>query len=202
MAPKVAIIIYTMYGHIGKMAEAVKAGVAAAGGNATIYQIPETLPQEVLAKMHAPSKPEFPIIDAKSMATFDGLIFGIPTRYGNFPGQWKAFWDTTGGLWASGGLSKKFCSVFVSTGTPGGGQEMTVANAMSTFVHHGMIFVPLGYAKTFAQLSNLNEVRGGSPWGAGTFAGGDGSRQPSPLELEVAEIQGKQFWEIVSKYQF
>ncbi|KAL1739814.1 flavoprotein-like protein, partial [Schizophyllum fasciatum] len=155
MAPKVAIIIYTMYGHIGKMAEAVKAGVASAGGEATIFQIPETLPQEVLEKLHAPSKPSFPTIDAKTMATFDGLIFGIPTRYGNFPGQWKAsdrisaktshraFWDTTGGLWASGGLARKFCSVFVSTGTPGGGQEMTVANAMSTFVHHGIIFVPL-----------------------------------------------------------
>ena len=114
----------------------------------------------------------------------------------------QAFWDTTGQLWASGALSGKFVSVFVSTGTPGGGQEVTVANAMSTFVHHGMIFVPLGYAQTFAQLTNLNEVHGGSPWGAGTYAGGDGSRQPSALELEIAKIQGKQFWEIVSKYKF
>ena len=92
--------------------------------------------------------------------------------------------------------------MFVSTGTPGGGQEVTVANAMSTFVHHGMIFVPLGYAQTFAQLTNLNEVHGGSPWGAGTYAGGDGSRQPSPLEIEIAQTQGKVFYETLAKVQF
>ncbi|KAL1695269.1 flavoprotein-like protein [Schizophyllum commune] len=201
-SPKVAIVIYSMYGHIAKMAETVKAGVESAGGQATIFQIPETLPENVLQLLHAPPKPDYPIIDAATLATFDAFLFGIPTRYGNFPGQWKAFWDTTGQLWASGALSGKFVSVFVSTGTPGGGQEVTVANAMSTFVHHGMIFVPLGYAQAFAQLTNLNEVHGGSPWGAGTYAGGDGSRQPSALELEIAKIQGKQFWEIVSKYKF
>ncbi|KAI5822400.1 flavoprotein WrbA [Schizophyllum commune Tattone D] len=201
-SPKVAIVIYSMYGHIAKMAETVKAGVESAGGQATIFQIPETLPENVLQLLHAPPKSDYPIIDAATLATFDAFLFGIPTRYGNFPGQWKAFWDTTGQLWASGALSGKFVSVFVSTGTPGGGQEVTVANAMSTFVHHGMIFVPLGYAQTFAQLTNLNEVHGGSPWGAGTYAGGDGSRQPSALELEIAKIQGKQFWEIVSKYKF
>ncbi|TRM55504.1 flavo protein-like protein [Schizophyllum amplum] len=202
MAPKVAIVIYSMYGHIIKMAESVKAGVEAAGGSATIFQIPETLPESVLQLMHAPPKPDYPIIDADKLATFDAFLFGIPTRYGNFPGQWKAFWDTTGGLWASGGLSGKFVSVFVSTGTPGGGQEITVSNAMSTFVHHGMIFVPLGYAKVFPQLTSLTEVHGGSPWGAGTYAGGDGSRQPSELELGVAKAQGEHFWGVVSKYQF
>ncbi|KAL1728046.1 flavoprotein-like protein [Schizophyllum commune] len=202
MAPKVAIVIYSMYGHIAKLAESVKAGVEAAGGSVTIFQIPETLPENVLQLLHAPPKPDYPIIDADKLATFDAFIFGIPTRYGNFPGQWKAFWDTTGALWAKGALAGKFASAFVSTASPGGGQEITISNTLSTLVHHGIIFVPLGYAQTFAQLTNLNEVHGGSPWGAGTFAGGDGSRQPSALELEIAKTQGKQFWEIVSKYQF
>ncbi|KAI4524925.1 flavoprotein WrbA [Schizophyllum commune Tattone D] len=202
MAPKVAIVIYSMYGHIAKLAESVKAGVEAAGGSVTIFQIPETLPENILQLLHAPPKPDYPIIDADKLATFDAFIFGIPTRYGNFPGQWKAFWDTTGALWAKGALAGKFASAFVSTASPGGGQEITISNTLSTLVHHGIIFVPLGYAQTFAQLTNLNEVHGGSPWGAGTFAGGDGSRQPSALELEIAKTQGKQFWEIVSKYQF
>ncbi|KAG2339074.1 1,4-benzoquinone reductase [Suillus weaverae] len=202
MAPKVAIIIYSMYGHIAKMAEAVKSGVESAGGSSTIYQIGETLPEEVLAKMHAPAKPAYPIITPSELADFDAFIFGVPTRYGNFPAQWKAFWDATGGLWVSGALAGKFAGVFVSTGTPGGGQEATVINSLSTLAHHGIIYVPMGYKNTFAQLSNMSEVRGGSPWGAGTFAGPDGSRQPSALELELATLQGKGFWEIVSKYKF
>ncbi|KAG1721007.1 flavoprotein-like protein [Suillus paluster] len=201
-SPKVAIIIYSMYGHIAKMAESVKSGIEAAGGAATIYQIAETLSDEVLAKMHAPPRLSYPIITPSELTNFDAFIFGIPTRYGNFPAQWKAFWDATGGLWVKGALAGKFAGVFVSTGTPGGGQEATVISSLSTLTHHGMIFVPLGYKNTFAQLSNVSEVRGGSPWGAGTFAGADGSRQPSALELEIANLQGKGFWEVVSKYQF
>ncbi|KAG1878945.1 flavoprotein-like protein [Suillus subluteus] len=201
-SPKVAIIIYSMYGHITKMAESVKSGIESAGGGATIYQIAETLPAEVLAKMYAPAKPSYPIITPSELADFDAFIFGVPTRYGNFPAQWKAFWDGTGGLWASGALAGKFAGVFVSTGTPGGGQESTIINSLSTLTHHGIIYVPMGYKNTFAQLSNISEVRGGSPWGAGTFAGPDGSRQPSALELELATLQGKGFWDVVSKYKF
>ncbi|EIW56252.1 uncharacterized protein TRAVEDRAFT_171817 [Trametes versicolor FP-101664 SS1] len=201
-SPKVAIIIYSLYGHIAKLAEGVKAGITAAGGSATIYQIAETLPEEVLVKMHAPPKPAYPILEPTDLPQFDAFILGIPTRYGNFPAQWKAFWDATGGLWGSGALTGKYVSAFVSSASPGGGQEATIIASLSTFVHHGLIFVPLGYAKAFAQLTNVSEVRGGSPWGAGTFAGGDGSRQPSALELEVAEIQGKHFWETVSKVKF
>ncbi|KAG1830201.1 flavoprotein-like protein [Suillus variegatus] len=201
-SPKVAIIIYSMYGHIAKMAESVKGGIESAGGSAVIYQIAETLPAEVLTKMYAPAKPSYPIITPAELANFDAFVFGVPTRYGNFPAQWKVFWDATGGLWASGALAGKFASVFVSTGTPGGGQEATIISSLSTLAHHGIIYVPLGYKNTFAQLTNISEVRGGSPWGAGTFAGPDGSRQPSALELELATIQGKGFWEIVSKYKF
>ncbi|KZT10401.1 benzoquinone reductase [Laetiporus sulphureus 93-53] len=201
-SPRIAIVIYSMYGHIAKVAESVKSGVQSAGGSATIYQVSETLSQDILEKMHAPAKPAYPIIAPTDLPNFDGFIFGVPTRYGNMPAQFKAFWDATGGLWASGALAGKYASVFVSTGTPGGGQEVTALSMLSTFTHHGIIFVPLGYSKTFAQLSNLDEVRGGSPWGAGTFAGADGSRQPTALELEVAKIQGQHFYSVLSKVKF
>ena len=127
----------------------------------SIYRIPETLSPEVLAALHAPAKPDYPIISPDKLPEFDGFIFGIPTRYGNFPGQWKAFWDATGQLWAQGALFGKYASVFVSTSSPGGGQEATVINSISTLVHHGINFVPLGYGKSFGQLTNLTEVRGG-----------------------------------------
>ncbi|EHK96337.1 putative Minor allergen Alt a 7 [Glarea lozoyensis 74030] len=191
-----------MYGHIAKLAEAEKEGLKKAGIDADIYQIAETLPAEVLTKMHAPPKPDYPIATAKTLEEYDAFLFGVPTRYGNFPAQWKAFWDTTGGQWANGTYWGKYAGVFVSTGTPGGGQESTVIAAMSTLAHHGIIYVPLGYKTAFPILANLSEVRGGSPWGAGTFAGPDGSRQPSPLELELATTQGESFGTAVSKVTF
>lgn len=125
------------------------------------HRISETLPQDILEKLHAPAKPNYPVIAPADLTKFDAFIFGVPTRYGNFPAQWKTFWDATGQLWATGGLFGKYASVFVSTASPGGGQESTVIATLSTFTHHGIIFVPLGYAKTFAQLTNLSEVRGG-----------------------------------------
>ncbi|RPD65311.1 flavo protein WrbA [Lentinus tigrinus ALCF2SS1-7] len=200
--PKVAIVIYSMYGHIATLAESVKKGVEASGGSVTIYQIAETLSPEILTKMHAPPKADYAVLAPGDLAQFDAFIFGIPTRYGNFPAQWKAFWDATGQLWASGALNGKFASVFVSSASPGGGQESTVIASLSTLVHHGINFIPLGYAKAFGQLTNLSEVRGGSPWGAGTFAGADGSRRPSALELEIAEIQGKHFYDTIKKFTF
>lgn len=202
MAPKVAVIYYSLYGHIHTMAQSVKAGIEAAGGQADLFQIPETLSEEVLQKMHAPAKPSDPVFHPNDLPKYDAYMFGIPTRYGNFPAQWKAFWDATGGLWAKGALHQKMAGVFVSTGTPGGGQEMTVASSLSTLTHHGIIFVPLGYKMTFPLASNLDEVHGGSPWGAGTFAGADGSRQPTQLEREMAFTQGKSFYDVVSRFQF
>jgi len=199
MAPRIAIIYYSMYGHILKLVEAEKKGIEAAGGKVDIFQIPETLPQEVLTKMHAPPKSEYPVISADLLNNYDAFLFGIPTRYGNFPGQWKSFIDTTGGLWAGGKLSGKYVGLFISTGTLGGGQESTAIAALSTLAHHGVIYVPLGYAHAFPLMSDLSEVHGGSPWGAGTFAGADGSRLPSEKELELASIQGKVFYETVAK---
>jgi len=202
MAPRVAIVIYTTYGHVAKLAESVKAGVAEAGGSATIYQVPETLSEEVLAKMHAPPKGNYPIFTVDDVAKHDAFLFGVPTRYGTMPAQWRAFWDATGQIWAKGGFHGKFASIFFSTAGPGGGQESTALNSISTLAHHGIIFVPLGYKNAFAQITNLNEVHGGSPWGAGTYASSDGSRQPTKLELEIAHIQGKSFYETVSRHRF
>lgn len=122
--------------------------------------------------MHAPPKdPGVPVLDdPATLKQYDGFLLGIPTRYGNFPAQWKTFWDKTGQMWMTGGYAGKYAGVFISNGTLGGGQESTALATMSTLAHHGIIFVPLGYSHAFAQITNLDEVHGGSPWGAGTFA--------------------------------
>lgn len=161
-----------MYGHVEILAKAEAEGIKAAGGTCDLYRIEETLPQEVLTKMHAPTPSgEIPVLtDPKTLEQYDGFLFGIPTRYGNFPAQWKAFWDKTGGQWQTGGYWGKYAGLFVSTATMGGGQESTAIAAMSTLSHHGMIYVPLGYKTVFHLLGDNSEVRGGSAWGAGTFA--------------------------------
>ncbi|CAR22115.1 KLTH0C07590p [Lachancea thermotolerans CBS 6340] len=196
---KVAIIIYTLYGHTAELAEAQKRGVEAAGGEADIYQVPETLSDDVIKALGGQRKPSYPIASRETLEEYNFFLFGIPTRFGNFPAQWKAFWDATGGLWAKGALHGKVAGVFVSTGT-GGGNETTVVNSLSVLAHHGIIYVPLGYKFAGAALSNLTEIHGGSPWGAGSIAGADGSRQPSALELEVNEFQGKTFFETAKRF--
>ena len=119
--------------------------------------------------MYAPPKGDYPIAEPDTLLEYDAVLFGIPTRYGNFPAQWKAFWDKSGGIWSSGGYWGKSAGLFISTASLGGGQESTAIAAMSTLAHHGFSFVPLGYKPAFGQLTNLSEVHGGSPWGAGTF---------------------------------
>lgn len=122
--------------------------------------------------MHAPPKDESVKIlhEPHTMESYDAFLFGIPTRYGNFPAQWKSFWDSTGRMWQQQSLHGKYAGLFVATGTMGGGQETTAITAMSTLAHHGMIFVPLGYKTSMSIMNDLSEVRGGSPWGAGTFS--------------------------------
>ncbi len=121
--------------------------------------------------MHAPKKSSVPVLEKpEQLLEYDAVLFGIPTRYGNFPAQWKAFWDRTGGIWATGGFYGRYAGLFVSTGTLGGGQESTAIASMSTLTHHGFLYVPLGYKTAFPLLANLDEVHGGSAWGAGTFA--------------------------------
>jgi NAD(P)H dehydrogenase (quinone) len=200
---KVAIIIYSMYGHIAQLAEAEAEGVRKAGGVPTIYQIPETLPEDVLTKMHAPAKHPYTVLDdVNTLKEYNAFLFGIPTRYGNFPAQWKTFIDRTGSLWQNGELAGKYAGIFVSTGTQGGGQETTASNALSTLVHHGIVFVPFGYSHDFATMTDMSEVRGGSAWGAGTFAGAMGERVPSTNELKLARTQGETFTTLVRKVNF
>ncbi|KAI0845713.1 putative benzoquinone reductase [Daldinia vernicosa] len=202
MAPKIAIVYYSTYGHVRQLAEAEKRGIEKAGGTADLFQIPETLPNEVLAKMHAPGPAaDVPVLsDPATLVSYDGFLLGIPTRYGNFPAQWRIWWDQTGKQWQTGAFHGKVAGLFISTASLGGGQESTALAAMSTFAHHGIIYVPFGYAKAFDTMTDLSEVHGGGPWGAGTFASGDGSRQPSEKEISIAEIQGAEFYKTVAKF--
>lgn len=187
-----------MYGHVETLAKEIQKGANSVEGvEATLYQVPETLPNEVLGKMHAPPKSDVPILDPKHLPDADGFLFGFPTRYGMMAAQFKAFLDATGGLWKSQSLAGKPAGIFISTGSQNGGQETTALTAITQLTHHGMIFVPIGY--TFgAGMFELEEVKGGSPYGSGTFAG-DGTRQPTKLELEQAFHQGKYTAQIVKK---
>ncbi|CAF1470454.1 unnamed protein product [Rotaria sordida] len=205
---RIHIIYYSMYGHVAALAKSVLKGVEAAGAEGRLIQIPETLSKEVLEKMHAPEKdkniPTISMIPGventvtleDALVNCDGILMGIPTRFGGMPAQVKAIWDATGGLWMKGGLVGKPIGVFFSTSTQGGGQETTALTALTNFVHHGMLFVPIGY--TSPLLTNMNEIHGGSAYGAGTYASIDGSRTPSELELKLAEHQGSHFSQVVT----
>jgi NAD(P)H dehydrogenase (quinone) len=188
--PTVAVVYYSLYGHINKLAKKVAEGAEAGGAKVKVFQVPETLPEKILQMMKAPPKDSsVPVIgDPQEIVDADAIIFGVATRYGMISTQMKSFMDATGRLWMSKALVGKIASVFVSTGTVGGGQETAALTMMPFFTHHGMLFAPIGY--TNPRLTELN-VHGGSPWGAGTIASGDGSRQPSDLELEIAAHQGK-----------
>lgn len=194
---KIAIVYYSMYGHVRGLAQGVKKGIEAAGSEAQLFQVSETLPEEVLSKMGAPPKSDDPIATAAKLAEYDGVIFGASARYGGLPAQLHAFLDSTGSLWQSGSLVGKPGAIFFSTANQAGGQESVAISAVKFFTHQGMVFVPLGYRDS--NLFNNSEVHGGSPWGSGTIANGDGSRMPSKLELDVAATQGKSFAEIAAK---
>mmetsp|Transcript_23629 Transcript_23629/g.51630 ORF Transcript_23629/g.51630 Transcript_23629/m.51630 type:complete len:202 (+) Transcript_23629:135-740(+) len=195
--PKVAIVYYSMYGHIRSLAVEEKKGLEAAGCEVTLLQVPETLPEEVLKKMGAPDKPDDPIAEAKDLPSYDGILFGLPTRFGMAAAQMKAFMDSTGSLWQTGALVGKPAGIFFSTATQAGGQETTALTFVTQLTHHGMMFVPIGYSSPL--LFDLSEPHGGSPYGAGTLAGPDGSRQPLDLERKVAAHQGEYFGNIVAK---
>ncbi|KAI8976921.1 NAD(P)H:quinone oxidoreductase, type IV [Pilobolus umbonatus] len=198
MVAKVHIVIYSLYHHVHTLAVEVQRGLVASGVQAKIFQVPETLSDEILTKMHAPPKPDVPIITVNDLTEADGVIFGIPTRFGTMPAQIKSFLDATGGLWASGALAGKFAGTFFSTASQHGGQETTAFTTITYFAHHGMIYVPLGFANP--HLFDNSEVVGGSPYGAGTVANGDGSRKVSQKEKEIAVTQGENFGKIVQTY--
>ncbi|PWN33127.1 putative 1,4-benzoquinone reductase [Meira miltonrushii] len=198
---KIAIILYSTYGHVAKLSESVIAGVKAANVEYKVFQITETLPDEVLQKMYANKEPikNYPEVTPDDLKQFDGFIFGFPTRYGRAPAQVSAFFDRTGGLWASGALVGKFATIFTSTASQHGGLETTALTTLPFFVHHGIIFVPYGYQHSEAQ-QNVDKIVGSSAYGAGTVAGGQGQLQPDPLDLSVAEKQGEYFAKVVSTY--
>ncbi|CAI9087684.1 OLC1v1021826C1 [Oldenlandia corymbosa var. corymbosa] len=199
MATKLYIVYYSTYGHVEKLAKEIKKGADTVEGvEATLWQVPETLSEEILGKMHAPPKSDVPIITPHELPEADGFIFGFPTRFGMMAAQFKAFLDATGGLWGTQKLAGKPAGLFYSTGTQGGGQETTPLTAITQLTHHGMIFVPIGYTAG-AGMFDMSQVKGGSPYGAGTFAGGDGSRQPTELELAIAHHQGKYIAGITKK---
>ncbi|OBZ83135.1 putative NAD(P)H dehydrogenase (quinone) FQR1-like 1 [Choanephora cucurbitarum] len=201
MPATVYIVIYTLYHHVYKLAVEIQQGLEASGEkNRELinFIVQETLSEEILQKMHAPAKPDLPIITVDQLSEADGLIFGIPTRFGLMPAQLKALLDATGKLWATGALAGKFAGTFFCTASQHGGQETTALTTVTYFAHHGMIYVPLGFAS--AHLFDNSEVVGGSAYGAGTVANGDGSRQPTQKELEIARTQGENFGKVVSTY--
>eukprot|EP01102_Stenamoeba_stenopodia_P003590 TRINITY_DN13775_c0_g1_i1.p1 TRINITY_DN13775_c0_g1~~TRINITY_DN13775_c0_g1_i1.p1 ORF type:complete len:207 (+),score=61.08 TRINITY_DN13775_c0_g1_i1:86-706(+) len=196
---KIYVIYYSTYGHVAKLAQEVVKGAKKAGVEVELYQVPETLSEEILAKMHAPPKADVPVIDVHNLPQADGFLFGFPTRFGAMAAQFKAFFDATGSLWSKGALAGKPAGFFFSTATQNGGQETTALTSVTQLAHHGMVFVPIGY--TTPLLFSDDAIRGGSPYGAGTLAGGDGSRQPSEKELAIAEHQGEYFAKFVDALQ-
>jgi NAD(P)H dehydrogenase (quinone) len=195
---KVLVLYYSAWGHIEKMAEAVAEGARAMPGTeVTIKRVPELVPEEVARKSGMKLDQAAPIATVDELALYDAIIFGTPTRFGNMCAQMRNFLDQTGGLWVKGALVGKVGSVFASTGTQHGGQETTIVSFHSTLLHHGMIIVGLPYA--FPGLTNMNEITGGTPYGASTLANADGSRQPSANELDGARYQGKHVAQITAK---
>lgn len=199
---KVLIVYYSMYGHVHRLAEAVSEGAReVAGAHVEMRRVPETLPEEVLKKMGAlePQKAfaHIPVCTVDQLALADAILFGTPTRFGNMCGQMRQFLDATGQLWAESALVGKVGSVFTSSNTQHGGQESTILSFHITLLHQGMIVVGLPYR--FQGQMRMDEITGGSPYGASTIAGGQGERMPSDNELAGAKFQGKHVAAIASK---
>ena len=194
---KILVLYYSMYGHVETLAHHVAEGArAVAGAEVTLKRVPETIPEEQARQFGAKLDQAAPIATPAELADYDAVLFGSPTRFGNMTGQMRTFLDQTGGLWAKAALNGKLASVFTSTGV-GGGQETTVVSFWHTLAHHGMVIVPLGYGDIAGQiLSDLSEVTAGSPYGAATLAGGDGSRQVSEKEATAARYQGRRVAEL------
>ncbi|HZC66861.1 MAG TPA: NAD(P)H:quinone oxidoreductase [Candidatus Dormibacteraeota bacterium] len=201
MSIKVNVVFYSMYGHIYKMAEAVAEGAKSAGAQVGVFQVAETIPDNILeqygAKAAKATFAKVPVATLANLTEADAIIFGTPTRFGNMAGQMRNFLDQTGQIWFSGGLIGKVGSVFASTASQHGGQETTITSFHSTLLHHGMIVVGVPYSDK--ALLDITAVSGGTPYGATTIAGGDGSRQPSENELHIAKFQGKHVAEITAK---
>ena len=194
MATRIHIVFYSMYGHVYKMAEAVAAGAREVrGSDVSLFQVPELMPDDVLEKSGAKAArtgfAHVPTIKVEQLADADAIIFGTGTRFGNMTAQMRNFLDQTGGLWMKGALVGKVGSVFTSTASQHGGQETTITSFHSTLLHHGMIVVGVPYAEQ--RLLTMDEISGGTPYGASTITKADGSRMPSENELAIARFQGR-----------
>lgn len=194
---KVLVLYYSAYGHIETMANAVAEGAKSAGAEVTIKRVKELVSDEVAKASYYKMDQAAPIADPNELDQYDAIIVGAGTRYGTVASQMRNFWDQTGGLWAQGKLVGKVGSVFTSSATQHGGQESTILGFIPTLMHHGMVVVGLPYA--FQGQMGLEEIKGGSPYGASTITGGDGSRQPSEVELEAARYQGAHVAKIAAK---
>ena len=202
MLTKIQVIFYSMYGHIYKMAEAIAAGAREVeGAQVDIYQVAELVPESTLERMGAKAARQvfahIPLAKVEQLPEADAILFGTPTRFGNMCAQMRNYLDQTGQLWLRGSLIGKVGSVFTSTATQHGGQETTITSFHTTLLHQGMVVVGVPYSEQ--GLLNMKEITGGSPYGAGTLAGGDGSRQPSENELAIARFQGRHVTQIAKK---
>lgn len=195
---KVLILYYSSYGHISKMADAMAKGARSAGAVADILRVPETAPPAVVEAAHFKTDHAHSVIESPEvLAGYDAIIVGAPTRFGRMPSQMASFLDTTGGLWMRGALNGKVGAAFTSTASQHGGQEQTLFSIITNLLHLGLVIVGLDYG--YQGQMGVDVVRGGSPYGATTIAAGDGSRQPTPQELEGARYQGKRVAEFASK---
>lgn len=199
MPVRIQVIFYSMYGHLYQMSEAIAQGAREVpDAEVSVFQVAELVPQEALEKSGAAAAraafAHVPYAVPAQMAEADAIIFGTPTRFGNMAAQMRNFLDQTGGLWVQGGLVGKVGSVFTSTASQHGGQETTITSFHTTLLHHGMVIVGVPY--TEPRLTQMGEISGGTPYGASTLAGADGSRQPSEIELAIARYQGRHVAEI------
>jgi len=186
---KVLVLYYSTYGHIETMAQAMAEGARSAGATVDVKRVPETVPEEIARNAHFKLDQAAPVATVAELANYDAIVVGCPTRFGRMPAQMAAFLDQAGGLWAKGALNGKVGAVFTSTATQHGGQEMTLFSVITNLLHFGMVIVGLPYSHQ-GQMT-LDEIVGGSPYGATTIAGGQGQRQPSAIELEGARHQGR-----------
>ncbi len=194
---KVLVLYYSSYGHIETMAYAMAEGAKSAGADVTVKRVPELVPENVAKESHFKLDQKAPIASVQELEEYDAIIVGAGTRFGTVASQMRNFWDQTGGLWFNGKLIGKVGSVFTSSATQHGGQESTILGFIPTLLHHGMTVVGLPYS--FQGQMGVDAVKGGSPYGATTIADGDGSRQPSEVELEGARFQGAHVARIAAK---
>ncbi|AQU86342.1 NAD(P)H:quinone oxidoreductase, type IV [Komagataeibacter nataicola] len=187
--PKVLVLYYSSYGHVETMAHAVAEGVREAGLEAVVKRVPELVPEQVAKNHHFKTEQAAPLATTAELPEYDAIIVGAPTRFGRLPSQMANFWDQTGGLWLKGALVGKVGAVFTSTASQHGGQETTLFSLITNLLHHGMVITGLPYS--FQGQLKVDEVTGGAPYGATTIAAGDGSRQPSPTELDGAHYLGQ-----------